>query len=126
MCPTVTVCPKISVTLPTLGLTNPGKLEESDGWDQPAGTVRATAPFTIPPVATLYVKMMVLPPDPSRATWVGVVNVPDPSGAFTVITGDRERFLNVSPELEPSWACHVCTPGAADADAPGPPPVLSP
>ena len=56
----------------------------------------------------------------------GEMCVPLPSDAFTVMDGDDARLVSVPPDVDFSWACHVCVPVELDAVAPDPPDDLSP
>src|SRR5438046_697442 len=40
--------------------------------------------------------------------------------------GDEPRFVSEPPEVDVSFACHVCEPVVAVAVAPGPPPPVAP
>src|SRR5207245_296161 len=96
------------------------------GASQPLGTATVTVPLFRPPVAAVYVNVMVFPLELAETLVVGVVRVPLPSAASTVMDGDDARFVSVPPEIDLSCACHVCAPGVDVAIAPGPPNDLSP
>ena len=85
-----------------------------------------TLPFEMPPVAAVYVNVIVLPVEPRTTDVVGVVSVPVPSAALTVTLGDEPRLVRVPAEVDFSCACHVCAPVLAVAVAPGPPPAVEP
>jgi len=57
---------------------------------------------------------------------VGVVSVPEPSDASTVMLGDAARFVRLPADVDCSWACHVCAPEDDGAVAPGPPLAFEP
>ena len=97
-----------------------------DGADQPAGTASVTLPFARPPVAAVYVKVIVLPVDDVFTAPVGVVSVPDPSLDSTVMPGEEPRFARLPADVDFSCACHVCAPEDEVAVAPGPPPAFEP
>ena len=52
---------------------------------------------------------------------VGVVKVPEPSAAYTVMLGDEARFASEPAEVDFSCGCQVCAPVEEVAVAPGPP-----
>ena len=70
--------------------------------------------------------MIVLPVDALLTEPVGVVSVPEPSAASTVMLGDDARFVSVPPEVDLAWACQVWAPLDDVAVAPGPPPAVEP
>jgi hypothetical protein len=66
-----------------------------------------------------------LPVDANGTEVVGVVRVPEPSAALTVMLGEEARLASEPPPEDFSCACHVCAPVEEVAVAPGPPlPVL--
>src|SRR6266571_8017956 len=69
---------------------------------------------------------MVLPVEPLATLAVGVVSVPLPSAALTVMLGEEPRFVSEPPEIDFSFACQVCAPVLEVAVTPGPPPLVSP
>ena len=85
-----------------------------------------TLPFDIPPVAAVYVKVIVRPVWLAETTLVPLDSVPVPSAAFTVMLGDDPRFVNVPLVFERCCACQVCAPVVDVAVAPGPPPAVEP
>jgi hypothetical protein len=97
-----------------------------EGELQPVGTTSVTEPLEMPPVAAVYVKVIVFPVELRTTVVVGVVNVPEPSAAFTVTLGDELRFVRLPPAVDFSCACHVCAPVLDVAAAPGPPPAVEP
>ena len=97
-----------------------------DGAVQPAGTASVTLPFDIPPAAAVNVNVIVRPVWDAETLLVLVVNVPDPSAAYTVMLGDEPRFVSVPPDSDFSCACQVCAPVEDVAVAPEPPPLVSP
>jgi hypothetical protein len=73
------------------------------------------------------VKVSVLPLDPPATFVVGVVSVPEPFAALTVMLGEAARFVSAPlAEDERCCACQVWAPVVADAVAPGPPPAVEP
>ena len=64
-------------------------------------------PLLIPPVAAVYVKVIVLPVWLAETALVPVVRVPEPSAAFTVMLGDEPRFVSVPALRAFCCACHV-------------------
>ena len=97
-----------------------------EGALQPAGTSSVTEPLESPPVAAVYVKVIVFPVEPFATFAVPLVSVPVPSAALTVMLGEEPRFVSEPAEMDFSFACHVCAPVLAVAVAPGPPPLVSP
>ncbi len=65
-------------TEPVLAETQPAAFEVV-GAVQPAGTTMSTSPLPVPPVAAVYVKLIVWPVAPLATFDVGVVSVPEPS-----------------------------------------------
>jgi len=57
---------------------------------------------------------------------VGVVSVPEPSAALTVIEGEDARFVNEPPATDFSLLCQVWAPVEEVTVAPEPPPLVSP
>ncbi|MGZ6598775.1 MAG: hypothetical protein ACXVE1_04670 [Gaiellaceae bacterium] len=57
---------------------------------------------------------------------VGVVRVPEPSAALTVMLGEEPRLASEPAEVDFSCACHVCAPVLDVAVAPGPPLAVEP
>src|SRR5205823_4151505 len=92
----------------------------------PAGTATVTAPLFTPPPAAVYVNVMVLPVELARTLVVGVVSVPVPSAALTVMLGDEPRFVSVPLDVDFSWACHGCVAALDGAVAPDPPDAVLP
>ena len=97
-----------------------------DGALQPLGTASVTVPFARPPVAAVYVNVIVFPVDALLTEPVGVVSVPDPSAARTLMFGEDERFVSEPPDVDFSFACHVADPPLLGAAAPGPPLLVAP
>ena len=85
-----------------------------------------TAPLERPPVAAVYVNVIVRPVWLAETLLVPLVSVPEPSGALTVMLGDDPRFVKVPVLRAFCCACHVCAPVVALAVAPGPPPLVAP
>ncbi len=52
-----------------------------EGALQPLGTSTVRVPFERPPVAAVYVNVIVFPLEPMATVVVGVVSVPEPSAA---------------------------------------------
>src|SRR4029077_11879889 len=77
---TVIVC-AATETVPELAVVYPAFAPVVDGALQPAGTTRGTEPLWMPPVAAVYVKVIVRPVCDALTTEVGVVSVPVPSAA---------------------------------------------
>src|SRR5205085_4569759 len=92
----------------------------------PLGTTSVTDPPLTPPVAAVYVNVIVRPVWLADTVVVPVVSVPVPSAALTVMLGDDERFASDPPDVDLSCACHVCAPVVDVAVAPVPPPLVSP
>jgi hypothetical protein len=97
-----------------------------EGALQPLGTTRVTVPFEIPPVAAVYVNVIVRPVWLAETALVPDVSVPEPSAALTVMLGEEPRFVRDPPDVDFSCACHVCAPVLAVAVAPGPPLAVEP
>jgi hypothetical protein len=57
---------------------------------------------------------------------VGVVRVPEPSAALTVMLGEAPRLVSEPADVDFSCACQVCAPVDDVAVAPGPPLPVSP
>ena len=57
---------------------------------------------------------------------VGVVRVPAPSAALTVMLGEEARLASEPAEVDFSCACQVWAPVDEVAVAPGPPPAVEP
>ena len=70
--------------------------------------------------------MVVRPVCEALTTEVGVVRVPEPFAALTVMLGEEPRFVSVPVLCAFCWACQVCAPVVAVAVAPGPPPLVAP
>ena len=70
--------------------------------------------------------MTVRPVCEALTTEVGVVRVPEPLAALTVMLGEEPRFVSVPALRAFCWACQVCAPVVAVAVAPGPPPLVAP
>jgi hypothetical protein len=96
-----------------------------EGALQPLGTASVTLPFARPPVAAVYVNVIVLPVDDVFTEPVGVASVPDPSDARAVMLGDA-RFARLPAAVDFACACHVCAPEDDVAVAPGPPLAFEP
>ena len=84
---TVTTC-AATATVPALDVVYPAATALTEGALQPVGIVSFKPPFDRSPVGTVYVKTRVLPACAAETFVVGVVAVPDPSGATIVIVGD--------------------------------------
>jgi hypothetical protein len=72
------------------------------------------------------VKVIVRPVWDALTTEVGVVSVPVPSAALTVMLGEEPRFASEPAAVDFDCACQVCAPVLDVAVAPGPPPLVSP
>ena len=57
---------------------------------------------------------------------VGVVSVPVPSAALTVMLGEAARLVSEPAEVDFACACQVWAPVDEVAVAPGPPPAVDP
>ena len=97
-----------------------------EGALQPAGTTQVTEPFEIPPVGAVYVNVIVRPAWDAETLVVGVVTVPEPSTALTMMLGEAPRLVSEPADVDFSWACQVCAPVDDVAVAPGPPLPVSP
>jgi hypothetical protein len=97
-----------------------------DGALQPFGTASVTLPLERPPVAAVYVNVIVLPVDDVFTAPVGVVSVPDPSPESTGMLGEEARSARLPAEVDFSWACQVWVPADDVAVAPGPPLAVAP
>ena len=97
-----------------------------DGALQPLGTATVTFPFERPPVAAVYVKVMVLPVEPTATLLVPDVSVPEPSAAYTVMLGEEAMLARDPAEVDFSCVVQLCEPVEEVAVAPGPPPLVSP
>ena len=65
----------------------------------------------MPPVAAVYVNVIVFPLVAARTLDVPDVSVPEPSGAFvTVIDGEEASAAYEPPDVDFSWLLHVCAP----------------
>ncbi len=85
-----------------------------------------TVPLASPPAAAVYVKVIVRPVCALLTEPVGVVSVPEPSAASTVMLGEAPRFASELVASDFSCACQVCAPPTDGAVAPGPPPAVEP
>src|SRR5436189_243802 len=97
-----------------------------DGAFQPAGTSTVTAPFESPPVAAVYVNVIVFPVELRGTALVDDVSVPEPSAALTVMLGEEPRLARLPPLVDFSCACQVWAPVLDVAVAPGPPLAVEP
>ena len=97
-----------------------------EGALQPAGTTTVTVPLLIPPAGAVYVKVIVRPVCEALTTEVGVVSVPAPSAALTVMLGEAARLASEPAAVDFAWACQVCAPVDEVAVAPGPPLAVEP
>src|SRR5262249_44609244 len=122
---TVIVCPETE-TVPELAVVRPAVRRVGEGARQPRGTSTLAEPFEIPPVAAVYVNVIVFPAEPFATLDVGGVSGPVPSAAFTVVLGDDAKFVSDPGDVDSSFACHVCAPVVDVAVAPGPPEPVSP
>jgi hypothetical protein len=122
---TVIVCPETE-RVPELAVVYPAAVPVVDGALQPLGTSSVTEPPEMPPAAAVYVNVIVFPLEPFATFDVGVVSVPVPSAASTVMLGDDARFVSDPADVDFSFACHVCAPVVDVAVAPGPPEPVSP
>ena len=68
-------------TVPAVDVVYPGLEPVVDGALQPLGTSSVTVPLEIPPAAAVYVNVIVRPVWLAETLVVGVVSVPEPSGA---------------------------------------------
>ncbi len=82
-------------------------------------------PFDVPPVAAVYVNVIVRPVCDALTVEIDAAIEPDPSAAYTVMEGD-EMLVKVPLLRDSSCPCHVCAPVVDVAVAPEPPPDLSP
>src|SRR5436309_13850964 len=80
----------------------------------------------MPPVAAVYVKVTVRPVWLADTALVGVVSVPEPSAALTVIVGELARSEQRHAAREFCCADHAGAPVVDVTVAPGPPLPLSP
>ena len=83
-------------------------------------------PLDSPPAAAVYVKVIVWPVEALSTELVGVVSVPEPSAARTLMLGEEPRFVSDPAEVDSSFACQVAAPAVPVAVAPGPPPLVAP
>jgi hypothetical protein len=97
-----------------------------EGALQPAGTASVTLPFEIPPVAAVYVKVIVRPVWLAETLLVPLVIVPEPSPAFTVMLGCDAMSVSEPAFVDFSCVVQFCAPVVDVAVAPGPPPLVSP
>ena len=97
-----------------------------EGAVQPVGTTSVTVPFESPPVAAVYVNVIVRPVWLAETLLVPLVSVPDPSAALTVMLGELPRFVQAQAAREFCCACQVCAPVVDVAVAPGPPLEVDP
>jgi hypothetical protein len=67
--------------VPVDAVVKPAAEPVVEGALQPVGTTRVTEPLLVPPVAAVYVKVIVFPVELAETAVVGVVNVPDPFAA---------------------------------------------
>ena len=70
--------------------------------------------------------MIVRPVWDAETLVVGVVRVPAPSAALTVMLGEEPRLAREPAEVDFACACQVCAPVLDVAVAPGPPPAVEP
>ena len=68
-----------------------------EGALQPVGTSSVTDPFESPPVAAVYVKVIVFPVEPLATLAVGVVSVPLPSAASREVERESNHTLGAVP-----------------------------
>src|SRR4051794_20856445 len=80
----------------------------------------------MPPVAAVYVNVIVRPVWLADTALVPEVSVPEPSAAYTVMLGDEPRLASAPADVDFSCACHVCAPVLEVAVAPGPPEAVEP
>jgi hypothetical protein len=85
-----------------------------------------TEPFDVPPVAAVYVNVIVRPVCALLTEPVGVVSVPEPSYASTVTLGEEPRFVSELAEVDFACPCQVWAPPDEGAVAPVPPPAVEP
>ena len=96
-----------------------------EGALQPAGAATVTDPLEMPPAGAVYVKVIVLPVDPTATALVSAASVPAPSAAYTVMLGEDAMPVSDPAEVDFSCVVQVCAPVDEVAVAPGPPlPVL--
>src|SRR5438309_2254701 len=76
-------------TVPVLAVVLPAFEAVVEGALQPLGTTSVTEPLESPPVAAVYVKVIVRPVWLAETAVVGVVSVPVPSAALTVMLGEE-------------------------------------
>src|SRR5438128_476090 len=122
---TVMVCPDTE-SVPAVAVEKPLADPVVLGALHPDGTPTDTAPLVMSPPVAVYVKVTVFPVELADTFVVGVVRVPVPSAASTVIDGDEARLVGVPPFVDCSCACHVCPPVVDGAVAPDPPDDLLP
>jgi hypothetical protein len=122
---TVIVWPETD-TVPELAVVYPAALPVVEGALHPLGTSSVTEPFEMPPVAAVYVNVIVRPVWPADTLLVPLASVPDPSAAYTVMLGDDARFVSEPFDVDFSFACTVCAPVVDPIVAPGPPEPVSP
>ena len=70
--------------------------------------------------------MIVRPVWDAETFVVGVVRVPAPSAALTVMLGEEARLASEPAEVDFACACQVWAPVLDVAVAPGPPPAVEP
>ena len=70
--------------------------------------------------------MIVRPVWDAETFVVGVVRVPAPSAALTVMLGEEARLASEPADVDFACACQVCAPVLDVAVAPGPPPAVEP
>jgi hypothetical protein len=116
---TVITCPE-TPTVPVLAVVQPALPFVVEGALQPLGTVSSTAPVDIPPVAAVYVKMIVLPVWEALAFELSGDIVPEPSAALTVMLGELASAVSVPLEVAFCRVDQVCVPVEEVAVAPVP------
>ena len=70
-----------TLSVPALAVEYPVALDVVDGALQPLGTATVTELFEMPPAGAVYVKVIVLPVDPTATELVSAASVPAPSAA---------------------------------------------
>src|ERR671935_259034 len=83
-------------------------------------------PLEMPPVAAVYVKVIVRPVCDAETLLTELDIVPEPSAAATVMLGCEAMSVSDPPEVDFSCVVHVCAPVEELAVAPGPPLAVDP
>src|ERR671935_255178 len=83
-------------------------------------------PLEMPPVAAVYVKVIVRPVCDAETLLIEADIVPEPSAAATVMLGCEAMSVSEPPEVDFSCVVHVCAPVEEVAVAPEPPLAVDP